>query len=165
MRVSALETEAGRPGAAPTSISGTGTPTLHTAIGGALGVMFIVLFIALVFSPATLIDEAFIAGALGTVLIGGVLPVRQVDERNRLIHAGQRSALDRVTDYLVTAMSLATAPEKEAKELESQLEAITRELLRFENALSDVGAYKDAATVAEARRNARLEALRMWDEA
>jgi hypothetical protein len=76
-----------------------------------------------------------------------------------------RSALDRVTDYLVAAISLAAAPEKEAQDLEWQLEAITKELLRFEDALLEVGAYKDAASVAEARRNARLEALRLWDAA
>lgn len=70
-----------------------------------------------------------------------------------------------MTDYLVAARSLAAAPEDEGGVLESQLDAITRELVRFEHVLSDAGAYEDAATIAEARRNARLEALRMWDEA
>jgi hypothetical protein len=65
MGVSVRNTEARHPGPAPKSISGTGTRTLHTAIGGALTVMFTVLVVALVFSPATPLDEALIAGALG----------------------------------------------------------------------------------------------------
>lgn len=76
--------EAGHTGLAPTLASSTGTPTLYTAIGGALSVMFTVLVVTLVFSPATLIDEVFIVAALGANLIGGFLLVRQIDERTGL---------------------------------------------------------------------------------
>jgi hypothetical protein len=161
--------------ASRTLASSLGTPTLHAALGAALSVLLAVLLIALAFAPATRFDEVMIALAVVVDLIGGFLLVRQVDDRRRLIHDWRRRALDRVTDYLVVARALARVPdeekgaiEKEAVEqkvLEAELETVARDVLRFEDALSDASAYDEAATIAAARRDARLEALRMWDVA
>lgn len=140
------------------------TPTIYAAIGGMIGVVFVLLLIALTFAPTPPVDEIVIFIALLIDAAGGLLLIARFDARRRLVAKWRSIALDNVTDYLILATELPSAPEHELKALELRLEQLTEELLAAEAALVDASAYAEAAAVAEARRSARLDALRLWGE-